>query len=486
MLGVPYRQSLNFAERIIGNISHIAKKAVINAKLTPNWSGPAMEHAAHQHNYIHSMSRGGSPNEMVYGKQIDIGHIMAFGQLVYVSKSESKRRDKQRKDATPTEAECAKSEICMVTGYQRNLSRTYRLQTFRGTGATISSKDVVSIRDNRDPKEINLKMFEANLDQLKVWLQDEKDAISVDLKPTHQMCGSNQGEDIKPWLSDVVLLDKLKKYVTIKGGGSFTNQDTVTGLCARFKQSRDELTELALNEEAKTLNGRLLNIPTPNLNEDDGEPKNEDNHEPLFGKAGEDRPIPTTQGTQSGKQRVNTVFGLVSKIEGGKGEVGLEGSIKRQVRFSTHDVIKEIPSRHTDSEVYALSDLIVNRPIMDLSNWSPVPSETNGPYKGWSYACLHVLQRCLADEVAGLSRKKDMCWKEVLDTVHLKALVIAAFDKEVNSLTNKHQVLRELMEDDPDYDTAKKEAINGRAIFEIKRDDSSKGRIVKQGFRERV
>jgi hypothetical protein len=34
--------------------------------------------------------------------------------------------------------------------------------------------------------------------------------------------------------------------------------------------------------------------------------------------------------------------------------------------------------------------------------------------------------------------------------------------------------------------TAKKEAINGRAIFEIKRDDSSKGRIVKQGFRERV
>jgi hypothetical protein len=36
MLGVPYRQSLNFAERIIGNISHIAKKAVINAKLTPN------------------------------------------------------------------------------------------------------------------------------------------------------------------------------------------------------------------------------------------------------------------------------------------------------------------------------------------------------------------------------------------------------------------------------------------------------------------
>jgi hypothetical protein len=66
MLGIPYRQSLNFAERIIGNISHIAKKAVIHAKMTLNWFGPAMEHAAHHHNYIHSMSRGSSPNEMVY------------------------------------------------------------------------------------------------------------------------------------------------------------------------------------------------------------------------------------------------------------------------------------------------------------------------------------------------------------------------------------------------------------------------------------
>ena len=82
--------------------------------------------------------------------------------------------------------------------------------------------------------------------------------------------------------------------------------------------------------------------------------------------------------------------------------------------------------------MYALGDLVVNRPMMDLSNWNPVPSETNGPFKGWSYACLHVLQRCLADEVTWLSRKKDMDWKEVLDTVHLKALAIAAFNKELH------------------------------------------------------
>ena len=341
MLGVPYRQSLNFAERIIGNISHIARKAVIHAKLTPNWFGQAMEHAAHHHNYIHSRSRGSSPNEMVYGKQMEISHLMMFGQLVFVSKSESKRNDIKRKGATPTEAMMAKSEICMVTGYQRNLSRTYRLQTFRGTGATIHSKDVVSIRDNRDPKEINLKMFEDNLDLLKVWLEDEKESISVNLESTNQMGGANPGGDMKPWLTDVVLLDKLRKYVTIEGGESFTDQDTVTGLCARFNQSRDELTELALEEEAKALTGQLYNIPTSKLNEDDGEPMKEDKGEPLFGKAGQDRVIPLTQGTRSGKQRINKIIERESKIEGGK---DTDASIKRQVRFSKHDLIKEISS----------------------------------------------------------------------------------------------------------------------------------------------
>jgi hypothetical protein len=68
MIGLPYRQSLNFAERIIGNMPHIAKRAVYRAKLTPKWFGWAMEHAAHHHNYMYSKSRGTSPNEMVYGK----------------------------------------------------------------------------------------------------------------------------------------------------------------------------------------------------------------------------------------------------------------------------------------------------------------------------------------------------------------------------------------------------------------------------------
>jgi hypothetical protein len=36
-------------------------------------------------------------------------------------------------------------------------------------------------------------------------------------------------------------------------------------------------------------------------------------------------------------------------------------------------------------------------------------------------------------EVAGLTRQKDISWKEALDTVHLKQLAIAAFNKEVKS-----------------------------------------------------
>jgi hypothetical protein len=63
-----------------------------------------------------------------------------------------------------------------------------------------------------------------------------------------------------------------------------------------------------------------------------------------------------------------------------------------------------------------------------------------------------------------------MNWKEMLDSVHLKALAIAAFNKEIHSLTEKNEFLRELMEDDPYYATAIREAITGRAIFDIKRD----------------
>jgi hypothetical protein len=76
-----------------------------------------------------------------------------------------------------------------------------------------------------------------------------------------------------------------------------------------------------------------------------------------------------------------------------------------------------------------------NRPLIDINNWNPSLTPINGPFKGWSYACLHVLIKTLVDEVAGLTRNTYINWKEALNTVHVKALAIAAFNKEVQSLT---------------------------------------------------
>ena len=125
MFGIPYRQSLNYAERIIGNMSHIAKRTVYRAKLTSKWFGWAMEHAAHHHNYMYSKTRGTSPNEMVYGKRFDVRHLVPYAQLGFAHKSDTKMKDAKRNDASPSEA-LAKAEAVVVTGYPTYLSKTYR------------------------------------------------------------------------------------------------------------------------------------------------------------------------------------------------------------------------------------------------------------------------------------------------------------------------------------------------------------------------
>jgi hypothetical protein len=140
----------------------------------------------------------------------------------------------------------------------------------------------------------------------------------------------------------------------------------------------------------------------------------------------------------------------------------------------------EIPQH----EAYVLGDIVHNQPVVDLHNWNPSITSKEGPLKGWSYSCLHVLAKSLADEIAGFSRKKDISWKEALDTTHFKPLAIAAFDKEVKSLTEDHGVLRLIDKDDPLYDQASKEAIRGRPILDKKRDGRVKMRLVKIGFLE--
>ena len=55
-------------------------------------------------------------------------------------------------------------------------------------------------------------MLEDNLDQVKIWLEDESEGISVSLKPVDQP----GGENTTTWIPDEVLLDKLRKYVTVR------------------------------------------------------------------------------------------------------------------------------------------------------------------------------------------------------------------------------------------------------------------------------
>ena len=75
---------------------------------------------------------------MVYDKRFDVKHLVPYAQLGYAHKSDAKKNDAKRNDASPTEA-LAKAEAVVVTGYATNLSKTLRLQTLRGAGATIHS-----------------------------------------------------------------------------------------------------------------------------------------------------------------------------------------------------------------------------------------------------------------------------------------------------------------------------------------------------------
>jgi hypothetical protein len=70
------------------------------------------------------------------------------------------------------------------TGYPRSLNKTLRLHTLRGEGATIHSRDVVLVHDNgRDPREINSRMFEDNLDKTKIWAEDSSET-TIKHQPT--------------------------------------------------------------------------------------------------------------------------------------------------------------------------------------------------------------------------------------------------------------------------------------------------------------
>ena len=97
-------------------------------------------------------------------------------------------------------------------------------------------------------------MFEDNLDKTKIWATDSSEAQSIPIRGVEQAKESSG----MGWVSDDELLDKLIKYVHIKGGGTITKDDTIWELCERFNRSRDYLVDLALEEETKAINGQTF------------------------------------------------------------------------------------------------------------------------------------------------------------------------------------------------------------------------------------
>ena len=76
---------------------------------------------------------------------------------------------------------------------------------------------------------------------------------------------------------------------------------------------------------------------------------------------------------------------------------------------------------------------------------------------------------------------KDMSWKKVLDSKD-RDKTVAVLEKELSLLEGT--ILTRIKEGHPDYAKAKLEAITGRILLDIKRNQTCKARGVKQGFKE--
>ena len=82
---------------------------------------------------------------------------------------------------------------------------------------------------------------------------------------------------------------------------------------------------------------------------------------------------------------------------------------------------------------------------------------------------------------SALHATKDMSWKKVLASKD-RDKAIAALEKELSSLEGT--ILKRITEDHPDHAKAKLEAITGRILLDMKRNQAFKARGVKQGFKE--
>jgi hypothetical protein len=417
MVNIPGRQSLNLAERAIRSVGSAAKKMLYAAKLPPKYLGRAMECAAEHHNYIAVKTRQGrSPNEIVYDKKFDISFLKPFVSLHFVSKSDAKRTDGDRNKVTPMEA-ITKTEPCLFLGYMNNMSRTGKYLTLRGTGSIIHSKDAeAALTDPRDPYEVNPRMFETPWHEHKEWFQQ-----NIDLLMESAIDNIGPGQ-MNEQLTDEELINKLKTYVSIEGGGNYGTDETVYDLMTRFNKTRKYLTDLANEEEKKFINEQV-------------EVTDDTEHEGLLQEHnGEPEEISEEPSTSD-----------VINIP------GIPNEIPSNLKLGNQEYRKTEPGKvSTRSQVRNGSFFGVNAKECNVPIYCDSKNEEN--------RYVEILN--LAEASEQLKQSKDINWKEALADSILGPLARAAFHKEKESLTNTHGVLKERCPCDHDYDTAAENAIS--------------------------
>ena len=437
---VPYRQSLQLAELAIRMIVKAAKRLCIHAKFHHMWLGLALEHAAHHHNYITgSESRGfKSPNEMLWNTKQDITQLQPFGMMVYVVKTEPKKRNSRFNERNPMEV-LTSAVPGFIVGYQSVFfNSTKKILTLDGN--IICSLDVYcKDTDPRDPNEINPKVFLQSFDGTS--FKEHEDLISV-----YETLGyANMSDDE---------LERRVKLIPIKGTqykGFIPEENNLDMILQQFykgysrTKARQMMLDFVLEEEgaqddsldegweesAEGADVPKTSTPTP---------------------AGEDTPA---EDLPARKTRKGTTFGAAA-IQTVKTAISTENP--NQTVTTTYGTAETVGSEGPEGRDDNISDQTVPIRYYEVMLASGVMSEQIS----WA-------------------NDKDIPWGKALATENIKDKVIEAYEAEYDSLTGKHKVLHKLNPDDEEYDKAVKESCKARAILGIKRCGRVKVRIVLRG-----
>ena len=430
---IPYRQSLNMAELAIRMITDAAKKLCFEAKMHPCYLGIAMCCAAYTHSFVATTTTRGSktPYEILWGVKPNIDHLRQFGSLCWSVKSDPKRKDADRNEEHPLEV-LTKAEPCIFIGYQSTFGKVYKLFTM--AGQIIHTKDVYwADRDPRDPHDLNPTVFIHGFEKAKDWFEQQEELPSVRDSGTLQL--DNQAQHVR---TDEQIMETLKAKGSIKGGGDVKQYATVEDVLKQFKYTRQELLDYVLDIEGY-----------PDVDEDlDDNDQGEDESEELDTDQGVNDPSADLAEPMNLPKQLKSSEGWTSKVSDKPSARTRSGATFSKVNHLADEKMSDIQFEH---------------------EWN----------ESTRFAHLYNLSAKLAKQ--DIHANKDMSWPASLKDPIIGPKAIAAFNKELDSLTTKHNVLTIIAPGEPDYERAKREACWARALLDIKRDSTVKARFVKRG-----